>query len=110
MTTPSTIKSPEPDAEPITGANTFDEMVERQATIRREAVQTRRAAQSTYDGVLWVLREYGVSRLGDDWMLPRLAEFSPAQIRELVAAMRRLKAKGWRHVTDELIQKLEAMR
>jgi hypothetical protein len=105
-----------PDVEPITEApSSFDANVEafvreRQAAIRREAVQTRRAAQSTYDAVLWVLREYGIARLGDDWMVPRLAEFSPEQLRELIAAMRRLKAKGWRNVTDELIQKLEVMR
>jgi phage terminase large subunit len=92
----------------------FDEMVERfvrerQATIRRESEQTRRAAQSTYDAVLWVLREYGVARLGNDWTVRRLAEFSPEQLRELIAAMHRLKATGWTKVTDELIAELGAM-
>jgi hypothetical protein len=68
------------------------------------------AAQSTYDAVLWVLRTYGVARLADDWMPPRLAQFSPEQLAELIAAMRRLKASGkWPNVTDELIAKLEAL-
>jgi hypothetical protein len=69
----------------------------------------RRAAQSTYGAVLWVLRTYGVARPNDDWMRPRLANFSPDQLRELVAAMRRLKAKGWPKVNDELIGLLEGL-
>ena len=70
----------------------------------------KHAAQSTYDAVLWVLRTYGVVRLSDDWMLPRLAQFSADQFQELVAAMRRLSASGkWPAVTDELISKLEAL-
>jgi len=70
----------------------------------------KRAAQSTYDAVLWILREYGVARLGDAWTLPRLAEFSPDEMQDLIAAMRRLKASGrWPNVTDELVAKLEGM-
>jgi hypothetical protein len=69
-----------------------------------------RAAQSTWDAVLWVLRTYGTARLADAWMLPRLAEFSPEQMQELIAAMRRLRASGrWPRVTDELVSRLEAM-
>jgi hypothetical protein len=112
MTTTTT--SPKSDAEPITEAsNTFDEMVERfvrerQAAIRREAVQARRAAQSTYDAVLWVLREHGVARLYDPWVTNRLERFSPAQIQELIAALKRLKTKPLgRNVTDELIAGVE---
>src|SRR5262249_36704771 len=110
MNSPDTITERAPSDE-----QRFDELVERfvrerQAAVRREAAQTRPAAKSTYDAALWVLREYGMARLGDDWMMPRLAQFSPEQLRELVAAMRRLKAKGWRNVTDELIAKLESMR
>jgi hypothetical protein len=71
--------------------------------------KAKRVAQSTYDACLWVLRTYGVARLNDDWMRPRLAEFSPDQLQELVAAMRRLKAKGWPMVTDELIEMLEGL-
>jgi hypothetical protein len=37
----------------------------------------KRAAQSTYDAVMWVLREYGIARLGDQWMRPRLAQSTP---------------------------------
>jgi len=93
----------------------FGQLVER--FVRERSIETpltkpkdaRRAAQSTFDAVLWVLRTYGVARLNDDWMRPRLAEFSPEQLGELVAAMRRLKAKGWPKVTDELIGMLEGL-
>ena len=69
-----------------------------------------RAAQSTYDACLWILRTYGTARLADAWMLPRLAEFSPEQMQELIAAMRRLRASGrWPNVTDDLVSRLEAM-
>ena len=68
------------------------------------------AAQSTFDAVLWVLRSYGVARLADDWMLPRLADFSDNQMGELIAAMHRLKATGqWPNVTADLIEKLESL-
>lgn len=71
----------------------------------------RRAAQSTYDAVLWVLRTYGVARLTDNWMLPRLAEFSPEQMQDLIAAMRRLRATAqWPNVTDQLVRELECFR
>jgi hypothetical protein len=81
-------------------------MIETPLTMPRGA---KRAAQSTWDAVLWALRTYGVARLNDDWMRPRLAQFSPDQMQELVAAMRRLKAKGWPMVTDELIELLEGL-
>jgi hypothetical protein len=76
----------------------FDDLVERlvrerQAEIRQKAEQTHEAAQSTWDAVLWVLREYGEARIYDPWVTNRLAQFSPAQIDELVAALTRLKYK-----------------
>jgi hypothetical protein len=71
----------------------------------------KRAAESTYQAVLWTLRTHGVARLADDWMVPRLAQFSVDQFQELAAAMHRLRASGkWPAVTDELISKLEALR
>jgi hypothetical protein len=82
-------------------------MIETPLTMPRDA---NRAAQSTYDACLWVLRTYGVARLNDDWMLPRLAQFSPEQMQELIAAMRRLRASGrWPNVTDELVSRLEEL-
>lgn len=82
-------------------------MIETPPTMPRDA---KRAAQSTWDTVLWVLRTYGVTRLSDGWMRPRLAQFSPDHLQELVAVMRRLKAKGcWPMVTDELIGLLEGL-
>lgn len=81
-------------------------MIETPLTMPRDA---NRAAQSTYDACLWVLRTYGTARLADAWMLPRLAEFSPEQMQELIAAMRRLRASGrWPNVTDDLVSRLEA--
>jgi hypothetical protein len=82
-------------------------MIETPLTMPRDA---KRAAQSTWDGALWALRTYGTARLADAWMLPRLAQFSPEQMQELIAAMRRLRASGrWPNVTDELVSRLEAM-
>jgi len=69
----------------------------------------KRAAESTYQAVLWTLRTHGVARLSDSWMLPRLAEFSPDQMLELVAAMHRLRATAqWPNVTDQLVRELES--
>jgi hypothetical protein len=70
----------------------------------------RDAAQSTFDATLFVLRSYGVARLADDWTAPRLAQFPPDQLKDLVAAMRRLGATAqWPNVTDELIRRLELL-
>jgi hypothetical protein len=71
----------------------------------------RRAAESTYQAVLWVLREHGMARLFDPWVTDRLAQFSPAQADELIAALKRLKTKPLgRNVTDELIAGVEKLR
>jgi hypothetical protein len=64
------------------------------------------AAQSTYDALLWTLREYGLSRLSDVRTLERLSELTSQQLEELVAALTRLQAKYPRTCTDKLIQKL----
>jgi hypothetical protein len=64
------------------------------------------AAQSTYDALLWTLREYGLSRLSDGRTLDRLSELTSEQLKELIAALTRLQAKYPRTCTDELIQKL----
>jgi hypothetical protein len=72
------------------------------------ASSARRAAQSTFDAVLWVLREYGVARLYDPWVTDRLAQFSSAQAEELIAALTRLKTKPLgRNVSDDLILRVE---
>jgi hypothetical protein len=110
-----TTKSPDSAETAATGADPatpFDELVERfvrerQAAIRREAVQTRRAAQSTYDAVLWVLREYGIARIDDQWMQPRLADSSTAQLKDLIAAMERMQPRYPRTITDELLSTLK---
>jgi len=63
--------------------------------------------QSTYDAVLWVLREYGLARLDDAWMRPRLREFSTTQLKELIAAMGRMQSRYPRTITSELISILK---
>jgi hypothetical protein len=71
----------------------------------------RRAAQSTWDAVLWVLRENGTYRLYDPWMIERVAQFSPEQVEELIAALKRPKTKPLgRLVTDELIKGVQGLR
>ena len=63
--------------------------------------------QTTYDAVLWVLREYGLARIDDKWMRPRLAEFSTTQLKELIAAMGRMQSRYPRTITSELISTLK---
>jgi hypothetical protein len=94
-------------------ATSFDELVER--FVRERAVETpltkpptaKRAAQSTYDAVLYVLREYGVARIDDAWMRPRLADFSTTQLKDLIAAMERMQPRYRRTITDELTSTLK---
>ena len=94
----------------------FDDLVERfvrerQAAIRQKAEQTREAAQSTWDAVLWVLREYGMARIYDPWVTNRLARFSPEQFDVLVDALTRLKSKPIGvNVTDELIAGVKGLK
>lgn len=68
---------------------------------------SRDAPQTTYDAVLWVLREYGLARIDDKWMRPRLAEFSTTQLKELIAAMGRMQSRYPRTITSELISTLK---
>jgi hypothetical protein len=77
---------------------------ERQATLHQHAKAARQAERSTWDAVLWVLRECGMARLYDPWVINRLARFSPAQVEELVAALTRL------NVSDDLIEGVKQMR
>jgi hypothetical protein len=63
--------------------------------------------QTTYDAVLWVLREYGLARIDDKWMRPRLAEFSTTQLQGLIAAMGRMHSRYPRTITSELISTLK---
>jgi hypothetical protein len=94
----------------------FDELVERFVR-ERSAIETpltkppnaKRAAQSTYDAVLWVLRESGTARLGDKWTRSRLGDFSTAQIKDLIAAMERMQPRYPRTITDELIAALRGL-
>jgi hypothetical protein len=61
------------------------------------------AAQSTYDALLWELREYGVHRLKHRPTQRRLSELSTQQVQDLTAALRRLQATYPRTCTNQLI-------
>jgi len=65
----------------------------------------KRAPQSTYEALLWELREYGLAQLAKQNCRERLAALSTDQLRELIAALMRLRS---RHLTisEELLQKL----
>jgi hypothetical protein len=71
----------------------------------RRAPERYGAPQSTYDALLWELREFGVMRLAERECRRRLGDLSTAQVRELVAALIRLRPK-WPNVTDNLILKI----
>src|SRR5262249_58595465 len=93
----------------------FDELVERLVQEGQAAVEpplknppsATRAAESPYQAVLWVLRQYGIARIDDKWTGPRLAQFSTAQLKELIGAMERMRSRYPRTITDELISTLK---
>jgi hypothetical protein len=57
------------------------------------AMNKPNAAQSTYDALLWELREYGVERLKREPTQNRLAQLSTAQLQQLISAFERLRAQ-----------------
>jgi hypothetical protein len=64
-----------------------------------------RVAQSTFDAVLFALREGGSGKLRDERILERLAQLSTPQLEQLVSALTRLQP---RHpsIDDKLIASL----
>ena len=65
----------------------------------------KRAAESTFQAVAYVLRQHGMRRLNDPWLTIRLAEFSDEQIVELIAALGRMQPR-FPAITDKLINKI----
>jgi hypothetical protein len=63
------------------------------------------APRSTYDAALWELRTYGVAQLAKENCRRRLSDLSTKQIRELVAALMRLRPQ-YLMINDELLLKL----
>jgi hypothetical protein len=110
MTPDSTTETVATDADP---AAPFEALVER--FVRQRGIETpltkppnaRRAAESTFQAMLYVLRKYGIARIDDQWMWPRLADFSTAQLKELIAAMERMQPRYRRTITDELLSTLK---
>jgi hypothetical protein len=67
--------------------------------------EVRDTARSTYDALLWELREQGLPRLNHDAALERLSQLSIEQIDELVETLSRLRPR-YDAITDDLIQVL----
>ncbi len=63
------------------------------------------AAQSTYDALLYELRTFGVAQLAKPNCRSRLSDLSTQQLRELIAALIRLKPE-YPAITDDLLLKL----
>ena len=63
------------------------------------------AAQTTYDAALWELRTYGVAQLVKENCRRRLSDLSIKQLRELIAALMRLRPQ-YSMIDDELLLKL----
>jgi len=61
------------------------------------------APQSTYHACLYELREYGVTQLTKPSCKRRLGDLSIDQVRELIAALLRLKPKYRVTINDTLI-------
>jgi hypothetical protein len=111
------VSQPAAESEPPVGADGltddeyfrhFDKLVE--GFVRQRQTETpltkprdtRRAAESTFRAVAYVLRTYGMSRLHDPWTVVRLQEFSKEQITELIAALGRMQGR-FPAITDQLI-------
>ena len=65
----------------------------------------KRVAESTFQAVAYVLRTHGMTRLNDPWLTSRLAGFSDAQVKELVAALGRMQPR-YAAITDGLIAEI----
>jgi hypothetical protein len=62
------------------------------------------APQTTYDAALWELRTYGLAQLAKENCRSRLSDLSTKQLRELIAALMRLRQYSM--INDELLLKL----
>jgi len=63
------------------------------------------AAQTTYDAALFELRTYGLAQLAKENCRRRLSDLSTKQLRELIAALVRLRSQ-YSMINDELLLKL----
>ena len=67
------------------------------------------APKSTYDALLWELREYGLARLQKAKCRRRLAELSDGQLSDVLAALIQIQPR-WVAITDELLIALDRIR
>jgi hypothetical protein len=81
---------------------------DRKAAARRQLSDDPRrhgAPQSTFDALLYELRTHGISQFANPNCRRRLADLSSHQVRELIAALMRLRPK-YSAITDDLLLKL----
>lgn len=71
-----------------------------------KAAKLKDAASTTYDALLWELREYGLRRLKCDPTLRRLSQLSKKQFADLIAALTRLQANYQKTCSNHLLEKL----
>jgi hypothetical protein len=82
--------------------------VDRKAAAQRQTREPPRqcaASQATCDAILYELRTYGISQLAKPDCRRRLFDLSTEQVRELIAALMRLRPK-YPAITDDLLLKL----
>ena len=70
-----------------------------------KVAKLKEAASTTYDALLWELREYGLRRLKHPPTLSRLSQLSNKQFAALIAALTRLQPKHPK-ISNHLLEKL----
>jgi len=71
-----------------------------------KVAKLKEAASTTYDALLWELREYGPRRLKCGHTLGRLSQLSNKQHADLIAVLTRLQAKYPKTCSNQLLEKL----
>jgi hypothetical protein len=71
-----------------------------------KGTKLKEAASTTYDALLWELREYGPRQLKRSSTLQRLSRLSNKQIEDLIAALTRLQANYPKTCSNQLLEKL----
>jgi hypothetical protein len=71
----------------------------------RPAIPSGRAAGSTVEALMYELREYGQTQLGNPNCLRRLGGLSTKQLRDVIGRLMKLRP-SYPKITDELLFKL----
>lgn len=73
--------------------------------MNRPAIPSGRAAGSTVEALMYELREYGQTQLGNPNCLRRLGGLSTEQLRDVIGRLMKLRP-SYPKITDELLLKL----